>query len=200
MRKWGLFTIALLLGVMLMSVETRASIPQMWTDQIVTLGTVKRAYFHLLYENEAGTRWLYFGTTAAEKPPTTGDPVIEYAYVQFPVGFDDLGPDMEGMMFDHALAAGKAREGISEQGVTELWTDLYEESGLARVFSFHLKSEGTWYYFGSDPATYPPTSGGTIIEIANVQFPRDFDEFGDESNDMVYDLALISGLRREGWE
>ena len=178
-----------------------ASIPEMWTDQIQELGVVRRVYFHALHCDDVTGEcaWHYFGTDPDKAPPTTDDPVHEYDYVQFPAAFDDLGTEMQPMLFNLASQAGRTREGIANQGVSEMWTDEYEDMGVVRVLRFHLKTyDGDWWYFGSDPAAYPPSSPGTIHEVADVQFPPAFAELGEDAEATIYDLALVAGFKREG--
>lgn len=197
---------ALALAMVLLAVipmAASANIPELYPDQIVTLGSVKRVYFHLRQCDDVTQEcaWLYFGTSASQQPPTTGDPVSEYTYVQFPTAFDDLGDGAIPTMFDLALQAGRRRQGIDQMGVAAFFPDEYQDLGVSRTFAFHLLSyDGNWYYFGSDPAEYPPLPAGPVVEVAEVQFPRDFDLVGggDEGDAWLYDIALWAGLAREG--
>jgi hypothetical protein len=194
--KVALLTVVLI-GVLAM--PARASIPEMYTDQIQTVGVVTRVFFWLRQCDDItqACEWHYFGTDPLEHPPTTADPVNEYAYVQFPTAFDELGDESLGTMWDLAIRAGRAREGLEDIGLTMLFTDSYVDSGVARTFEFHCYThDGRWFYFGSDPVAYPPNPAGEVVEVANVQFPRDFDEVSDP--DALYQIGLIAGLRREG--
>jgi hypothetical protein len=193
-----------LLVILVLGVATvvRASIPEMYTGGIQSVGSVKRVRFHFRYCDDVtqACEWHYFGVDPDDSPPMTADPVNEYTYVQFPTAFDDLGQESVSTMFDLAIEAGRYREGIVDDGVAAVFTDLYDESGVSRIFEFHLMTHSReWYYFGSDPAAYPPNPIGPVTEIANVQFPRDFDLVrGGEEGDWLYDIALQAGLRREG--
>jgi len=94
------------------------SVLEMWTDQIVAVGAVRRVYFHVLvdiYDDETGqTRreWHYFGTTPAQKPPTSADPVFQHTYVSFPQDFDQLGQDANDYYYQLGIQAGMHREGL----------------------------------------------------------------------------------------
>ena len=85
-----------------------------YPDGIETVGVVKRISFHcLVYYIDGSKEWHYFGSTAAEKPPTTGDPVFEHPYIQFPQGLDDLNTDeAEDILYDAGRMVGFRREGI----------------------------------------------------------------------------------------
>lgn len=201
MRKlYALCLVLVLLGV---AVAVSASIPEMYEDQIISVGNVKRIYFHLRRCDDVTQecQWHYFGSSAAEYPPMNGDPVNEYAYVQFPMAFDDLGPDALDTMFDLAVQAGRAREGIEGVGIAAVFTDSYVDSGVSRTMEFHLMThDRIWYYFGSDPVEHPPLPVGDVTEVAAVQFPRDFSELGAEEADTLYQIGMSAGLRREGIE
>jgi len=92
------------------------SIQEMYTDKIESVGTVKRIYFYCLVVNIDGTKeWHYFGIDPTEKLPTTGDPINEYTYVQFPQGLDDLDPiDANYFLFYLGRLAGFKREGLTQ--------------------------------------------------------------------------------------
>lgn len=87
-------------------------IEQMWTDKIEEVGVTKRIFFHCLIVFDDDTKqWHYFGTTQAEAPPTTTDPVFEYEYVMFPRDLDELR-DAEIQLYKLGLQAGLQREGL----------------------------------------------------------------------------------------
>lgn len=86
---------------------------ELWTDGIVTLGAVRRVYFHALIEVNGQREWWYFGTDPEEKPPTQDYPVNETAYVQFPDAFMDLGDEMTPTLYDLGQRAGYNREGLT---------------------------------------------------------------------------------------
>lgn len=95
-------------------------IPEMWTDKIEQVGTVRRVFFHALvdiYDDETGeTRreWHYFGTTPAQKPPTSADPVFQHTYVSFPQDFDQLGQEANDAYYSLGIQAGLKREGLRQ--------------------------------------------------------------------------------------
>lgn len=93
---------------------TIQGIEQFYTDGIEEVGVVKRIKFHcLIYFQDGHKEWHYFGVTATEKPPTTGDPVFEYTYVQFPQGLDDLNTwEAEDILYDAGKVSGFRREGL----------------------------------------------------------------------------------------
>ena len=189
--------------VLVMAMPSRAYIPELYTDGIVTVGVVQRVSFHLRHCDDVtqACEWHYFGSTAAEKPPTTDDPVNEYAYVQFPTAFVLLGDEAMSTMYDLAFQAGRAWEGLENVGVAVVFTDNYVDAGVSRTFGFHLMTyDRTWYYFGTDPEAYPPMPAGDVIEVGAVQFPRDLDELGEEANDALYRIGMQAGLIREGIE
>lgn len=93
---------------------TIQGVEQFYTDGIEEVGVVKRIKFHcLVYYLDGHKEWHYFGTTAAEIPPTTGDPVFEYTYVQFPQELDNLNTwQAEQILYQAGQLAGFKREGI----------------------------------------------------------------------------------------
>jgi hypothetical protein len=192
-------SIIILIGAMAM-----ASIPESYTDQITTVGQVKRIYFHLLLRDDStgNQEWHYFGTTAAEATPTTGDPVNEYTYVQLPNDFDDLGPESNSAIEDLAIQAGQKREGLEDANQVNIFSDTVETQGVTRIVTFYLWADGTWYYFGIQDTEPVPDPGmaGPIVEVQDIQFPRDFGQLGEEQNDALYDLGFQIGLKREGLE
>jgi len=201
MKKLSVLFVMVLLLVVAMPV--RAYIPELYTDKIVTVGVVQRVYFHLRRCDDVtqACQWHYFGTDPDDRPPTTDDPVNEYAYVQFPTAFDLLGDDAMSTMYDLAFQAGRAREGLESVGIAAVFTDSYVDAGVSRTFGFHLMTyDRVWYYFGTDPAVYPPMPVGDVIEVSAVQFPRDLGELGDEANDALYEIGMRAGLAREGIE
>lgn len=89
-------------------------IHELYTDKIEDSGISKRIYFHLRMEIDGVNEWHYFGTTAAEKPPTTADPVNEYGYVQFPRDLDDLDKwEADPFLYKMGRMAGFRREGLT---------------------------------------------------------------------------------------
>lgn len=89
-------------------------IHELYTDRIEDSGISKRIYFHCRIEIEGVNEWHYFGTTQAEKPPTTADPVNEYGYVQFPRDLDDLDKhEAEDLLYQMGRMAGFRREGLT---------------------------------------------------------------------------------------
>lgn len=180
-----------------------AQIREFWTDQIISQGQVKRVYFHALVEQPGGREWHYFGTTAAEATPTTGDQVFEHTYVQFPSpGFDDLGDEENEVLRELAIQAGRIREGLQDARVVNVFTNTFEAQGTTRIITFFMWADGTWYYFGVDGDTPVPDPGlsGAIVTVQDIRFPRDFNELGEEQNFTLYNLGIKSGFIREGIE
>jgi len=180
---------------------TASSIPESYTDGITLQGQVRRINFHLLIVDDQNVQeWHYFGSTAAEFPPTNGAPVFEHPTVQLPNDFDDLGPDSDSAVMDLAILAGVERDGLP--GATNVFTGGIETQGTTKIAIFKVWDSGTWYYFGY-PDTDPVPDGGLsgpIIALANIQFPRDFGELGDEEALWLYEMAFQIGLKREGLE
>ena len=196
-------TLSILCALLVIAMPVRASIPELYTDQIVDVGVVKRVYFYLRHcdDSTGACAWHYFGTDPEDFPPWSDDPVNEYAYVQFPTAFDDLGQDALFTMYELALQAGRGRENLKEIGIAAVFTDNYIDAGVSRTFEFHLLTyDGVWYYFGTDPDDAPPMPAGDVVEVAAVQFPRDFDELGDEEAGYIYEIGVHAGLAREGIE
>ena|SRR3990172_9566853 len=86
---------------------------EFYNDQIIAVGSVRRIYFHgLAYMDDGTKQWLYVGTTPAEKPPTTGDPVTTYTYIAFPVDFQYLPPSIaDDYLYEMSKMAGVKRAG-----------------------------------------------------------------------------------------
>lgn len=96
-----------------------------YTDSVQDVGTVRRVYYHALYlfgnyDTVTGDRvgdvweWHYFGTTSAQKPPEYhGEaPVIQNAYISFPVDFELLGDEADYWYYEMAKQAGLRKEGL----------------------------------------------------------------------------------------
>lgn len=84
------------------------SIRQLFTDQVETIGSVKRFSFRIqLYD----LNWHYFGSTEAEYPVTEGV-VTEHPYVQFPQDIDDLGPEGDGLIWPAVIEIAIRRENL----------------------------------------------------------------------------------------
>ena len=89
-------------------------IHELYTDGINEVGTAKQIFFHCRIEIDGVNEWHYFGTDPADKPPTTGDPVNEYGYVQFPRDLDDLDKqEADDLLYQMGQMAGFRREGIT---------------------------------------------------------------------------------------
>ena len=195
MKKWFV-----VLGVLLIFIGVTpmalAQVDQLFTDQIVEVGNVRRIYFHF---HQAG-QWHYFGTTAAEAPPPNADPVNEYTYVQFPQAFDNLPiQDSQDVLLELAIIAVKQREGLAG-GITQLYTDAFDEQGATKIITFYFELDGEWYYVGSDPVALPPPNGNPVNEVQDIQFPRDFQHLDAFDPDLLYDIGLLAGKQRENIE
>lgn len=90
------------------------SIPEFYTEQVATVGQVKRIYFYcrvILITGES--QWHYFGTDPVEYPPFNADPVFEHDYIQFPGDLDSLPiNESESYLYELGKLAGFAKEGI----------------------------------------------------------------------------------------
>jgi hypothetical protein len=97
---------------------TISHVEGMFTDQIESVGNVKRMYFQALVVFDDGSKeWHYFGTTLADVPARTTDPAFEHAYVQFPQGLDDLDADKaEDFLYELGILSGFRREGLTSPG------------------------------------------------------------------------------------
>jgi hypothetical protein len=200
-RSVSFFSIMILVAsIMVFSgIAEAKDIVEFWTDGIVEAGQVRRLSFHMkLVDDFENATWHYFGSTAAEFPPTSADPVTEYAYIQFPTDFDELGEEANGTLYDLALIAGLQRQQLQDIGIDEFWTDELETSGVTKKMSFRVKSQDVWYYFGSSVAAFPCPS--TCNEVADIQFPRDFDLLDEVDPFLLYEIALQAALNREGLE
>lgn len=94
-------------------------VQEMCTEKIEIVGVVRRVYYHALYvfwDQDTQTEskeWHYFGTTAAQKPPTTADPVFEHPRVQIPDDLHYLPPVIgDSMLYELAKICGEYREGL----------------------------------------------------------------------------------------
>ena len=204
MRRWAVIITLVLALFLVPALEARMG-NSVWTDHIQTLGTVKRVFLFVGIGSPGARDWHYFGVDPAKRPPpdATYSAIYEHAYVQFPAAFDDLGGD-EGraLLFELGSRAGIAREGLTE-GSNNIYTRQVVDTGVARQVTFYVWNSGTeaWYYFGVTPSEDDYGRNvyiGPVYEVAPVQFPRDFDELGEEADDAIYQTALACGLRREG--
>ncbi len=93
-------------------------------------------------------------------------------------------------------------EAQAQGSIRQLFTDSIETAGATKKIHFHFQFELSrdWHYFGTTAAEIPPAEAGAVFEHAEIQFPRDFAELGDEEDELLFDLALIAGLNREGLE
>ena len=201
MRRW---LIVLVLGVLLWALAGAEAWMgnSVWTDHIQDIGVAKRVYFFVGIGSPGARDWHYFGVNPSVRPPpdATYNSIVEHAYVQFPGAFDDLHD--QALLFDLGAQAGIAREGLTE-GRNNIYTREIIDTGVAREVRFYVWNSGeqAWYYFGVTPS--PDDYGrnvyiGPVYEVAAVQFPRDFDELGDESDSAVYEAAIQAGMQREG--
>jgi len=89
-----------------------SSVPMIFTDGVESIGGVKRIFLHLIFCDNEGCEWQYFGTDPQDKPPPAGWdqwPIVENLYIQLPNDLDDL-PKEEGdrLLYDMArLIAGR---------------------------------------------------------------------------------------------
>lgn len=92
-----------------------ASVPEMYTGGIESVGSVKRISFHLRVcdwiDGQEICAWHYFGTDPEVKPPPLSQspwPIEEHAVVQFPTDLSYLGPEADGYLYDLGrIVAGK---------------------------------------------------------------------------------------------
>ena len=204
MRRW--LTVALLAALLVAVLPQEAWMGNsVWTDHIQDVGVAKRVFLFVGIGSPGQRDWHYFGVDPAKRPPpdATYNAVYEHAYVQFPQAFDDLGGD-EGraLLFELGSRAGIAREALTE-GSNNIYTRQVIDTGVAREVSFYVWNSGeqAWYYFGVTPSENDYGRNvyiGPVYEVAPVQFPRDFDELGDDADMWVYEAALRAGLAREG--
>lgn len=88
-----------------------------------------------------------------------------------------------------------------------LFTDRIEAVGGVRRIYFHsfvTMDDHTerWLYFGTDP-TDPgrePTTADPIYEYNYIQFPQAMDDVGVEGSAALFQIGMIAGYRREGYE
>jgi hypothetical protein len=89
----------------------------------------------------------------------------------------------------------------------EFWPDQIVDTGVVRRVYFHALlqfDDGSkeWHYFGTNPASVPPTgiyADEPVVTHTYVQFPDAFDDLpADDANFMVYEIGRIAGLNREG--
>lgn len=85
-------------------------IQERWDDGVTGVGLSREVKMHLLavfVDEETGMQtkeWHYFGTTQAEKPPTTADPVTEHPSFKFPTDYLAF-PDGTGEFGNMAIEA-----------------------------------------------------------------------------------------------
>jgi hypothetical protein len=201
MRRWAVIATLALALFLVPAMEARMG-EALFTDRRQDVGVVTRCYFHIALTDDAGVRtWHYFGSDPKEFPPNPNLPgeVYEYDYVQFPGAFDYLGDEMQMVLFDMARVAAENREGLT--GPSDLWTPEYEDAGVQRVLGLYMwmAEMGEWHYFGVSPDDYPPDPRrpGTVYEHASVQFPRDWDELGEQADPLIFHAAMEAGLERE---
>jgi len=91
--------------------------------------------------------------------------------------------------------------------IHEFYTDGIDEQGVTKRVRFFCRvelSDGTqeWHYFGVDPAVRPPKPPNEtlpVFEHGLVQFPQGLDDLtGTEADEFLYQIAQMSGFRREG--
>ena len=92
-----------------------ANIPESYTVGYQKLGVVVRINYYALYELDSGAReWHYFGCTAEDYPPRTGDPVFEHTYIQLPDDMHSLeGSEFDDLVYQLGRRLGAVREGIA---------------------------------------------------------------------------------------
>jgi hypothetical protein len=90
---------------------------EFWPDSLEDAGVTWNVEFHMLVKQVATGQieWQYYGTDPVAVPPSginSNAPVVEYARVQFPSGFNDL-PAEEATyhLFQLGRLAGTNREG-----------------------------------------------------------------------------------------
>ena len=91
-----------------------AQLMGMYTDQIVSVGSVRRLYMRFLMDMGDGTkRWLYFGSTPETYPPPQfqNAPYSQYDYVQLPQDITVLGEDADMELFMLGRKIALKREG-----------------------------------------------------------------------------------------
>ena len=91
-----------------------AQLMGMWTDQIVSVGSVRRIYMRFVMDMGDGTkRWLYFGSTPVTNPPLQfqNAPFTQYTYVQIPQDLDNLGPEYQEELYKLGRIIALKREG-----------------------------------------------------------------------------------------
>lgn len=88
-----------------------------------------------------------------------------------------------------------------------LFTDEVEAIGNVRRVYYHSFVEmddntKRWLYFGTDPTDpgMEPTTDDPVYEYTYVQFPQAFDDVGVEGEAALFQIGMISGYRREGYE
>ena len=87
--------------------------------------------------------------------------------------------------------------------IHELYTDKIDEAGVSKRMYFYCRIEidgvNEWHYYGTDPVEKPPFTEDPVNEYGYVQFPRDLDDLDKcEANTLLYQMAQMAGLRREG--
>jgi hypothetical protein len=88
----------------------------MYTDQLESVGNVRRVYMHFLARFDDDTkRWYYFGTLPTDpgKAPTTADPVTTSGFVAFPADFSLIGQDANDALYDLGIKAGLKRLAVT---------------------------------------------------------------------------------------
>ena len=94
------------------------SIQELYTDKITIVGIVRRIHYHLLavlWDDVQLIRfkqWHYFGTTPAEKPPTSSDPIFQHDYVQIPNDVSFLASNGNDQLYQLGLEIGLVKEGL----------------------------------------------------------------------------------------
>ncbi len=110
-------------------IKTYEYTSELFTDHIDAVGTVRRVFFHALYEfgqydSVTGNRldtpifeWHYYGTdpTAVPPPNYKSATIVTQPYVSFPVDFDALPNDIaNNNYYSMAVIAGRWKEGIRD--------------------------------------------------------------------------------------
>jgi hypothetical protein len=91
---------------------TITGIPELWTDNLESLGVSQKVSFHMRVQFDDGTeKWYYFGTPI----PTTPSPIpyVQQPSVLFPAEFLNL-PDSSMTVYSLALevAVNKIQTGL----------------------------------------------------------------------------------------
>lgn len=93
-------------------------------------------------------------------------------------------------------------------GISEFYTDSLVAVGAVRRANMHMlldfvedttgAQSRRWYYFGTTTVEKPPTTADPVTSIPYVQFPQDLDDLGVAGQPMLFEIAKVIGLKREG--